>query len=85
LVLNANPFGWCFSSYIRQLKQGFLCSDDFYAKNRHPPVFLLLLSKSNPLRWASIWFCAGTSQTPNGCLFLLSIDLAKRLKPLIFL
>ena len=25
-------------------------------KERHPPASLLLLSKSNPLRWASIWF-----------------------------
>lgn len=26
------------------------------AKRRHPPAPLLLLSKSNPLRWASIWY-----------------------------
>ena len=27
----------------------------FFAKERHPHAPLLLLSKSNPLRWASIW------------------------------
>ena len=35
----------------------------FYAcgkKRRHPPASLLLLSKSNPLRWASIWFWVET-------------------------
>ena len=26
-----------------------------FRKERHPPVSLLLLSESNPLRWASIW------------------------------
>ena len=35
----------------------FLC---LWQKRRHPPAPLLLLSKSNPLRWASIWFWAET-------------------------
>ena len=31
-------------------------------KNRLSPAPLLLLSKSNPLRWASIWFCRSDGQ-----------------------
>ncbi len=44
-------------------EQSPLCSDVFlclWQKRRHPPAPLLLLSKSNPLRWASIWFWAET-------------------------
>ena len=40
-------------------EQSPLCSDVFlcpWQKRRHPPAPLLLLSKSNPLRWASIWY-----------------------------
>ena len=33
-------------------------------KKRHPPAPLLLLSKSNPLRWASIWFPPGANTVP---------------------
>ena len=44
-------------------EQSPLCSDVFlclWQKRCHPPAPLLLLSKSNPLRWASIWFWAET-------------------------
>ena len=44
-------------------EQSPLCSDVFlclWQKRRHPPAPLFLLSKSNPLRWASIWFWAET-------------------------
>lgn len=43
--------------YLRFLKSYNYTSASFYlsAKRRHPPALLRLLSKSNPLCWASIW------------------------------
>ena len=36
----------------------------FSKKERHPPAPLLLLSKPNPLRWASVWFLLGDATSP---------------------
>ena len=44
-------------------EQSPLCSDVFlcpWQKRRHPPAPLLLLSKSQPLRWVVIWFWVRT-------------------------
>ena len=57
------PFG---AVLARRRKLRSAC-DDFFVKrkNRLSPAPLLLLSKSNPLRWASIWFCPSDGQWPS--------------------
>ena len=47
----------------RRSKLYIACSD-FYFKNRSALMPLLLLSKSNPLRWALIWFFHGRDLNP---------------------
>ena len=50
----------------RRSKLYIACSD-FYFKNRSALMPLLLLSKSNPLRWALIWFIFFHGRDLNPC------------------
>ena len=54
LVLGAN-----LKAAASMWSQSLLCDHVFFCqrqKRHHPPAPLLLLSKSNPLLWASIWY-----------------------------
>ena len=65
-----------YSADARRSKLHIACSDFF--KSQSALIALLLLSKSNPLRWASIWFWA-QSRTKIDFTHLLQVHVVKML------
>ena len=68
----------------RRSKLCIACSDFFY-KSQSALTPLLLLSKSNPLRWASIWFWVQTWKCGVYSVAMLHVAAKSALRPRLFM